>query len=66
MKEQEQVIIRNIYENEQGFINVHCQRLDFGVERIEPLDQEIKNLVLLKYVEIIKNKDMGLQNDNQL
>jgi hypothetical protein len=61
MKDQEQVIVRNIYENELGFINVHCQRLNYGQERVEPLDQEVKNLILLKYVEIIKNKDIGLQ-----
>jgi hypothetical protein len=66
MKDQEQVIVRNIYHNEAGFINVHCQALQFNQERIEPLDQEVKNLISQKYLEIIKNKDIGLQNDNQL
>lgn len=61
MKDSEQVIIKNIYHNEQGFINVHCQRLEFGQERIEPLDQEVRNLLSQKYIEIIKNKDIGLQ-----
>ena len=66
MKESEQVIVKNIYQNEIGFINVHCQALKLGEERIEPLDQEVKNLISLKYIEIIKTKDLGLQNDNQL
>ena len=66
MKDSEQVIIKNIRQNEAGFINVHCQQLKLGEERIEPLDQEVRNLVAQKYLEIIKNKDIGLQNDNQL